>query len=130
MKKKLFAISKTCFMICVMLLAVFITYTNFQRKEIIVIPEFFGIMFLLLLLVSIVSFIIVFVLDMIEEAKANRWSTVLNNIGLLMIVVAGLFLWDTRFLSVPIKVIPWLCKALITICTVEVGAYILSQKMT
>lgn len=130
MKKKLFAISKTCFMICAMLLAVFITYTNFQRKEIIVIPEFFGIMFLLLLLVSIVSFIIVFVLDMIEEAKANRWSTVLNNIGLLMIVVAGLFLWDTRFLSVPIKVIPWLCKALITICTVEVGAYILSQKMT
>lgn len=130
MKKKLFAISKTCFMICAMLLAVFITYTNFQRKEIIVIPEFFGIMFLLLLLVSIVSFIIVFVLDMIEEAKANRWSTVLNNIGLLMIVVAGLFLWDTRFLSVPIKVIPWLCKALITICTVEVGAYILSQKKT
>lgn len=130
MKKKLFAISKTCFMICAMLLAVFITYTNFQRKEIIVIPEFFGIMFLLLLLVSIVSFIIVFVLDMIEEAKANRWSTVLNNIGLLMIVVAGLFLWDTRLLSVPIKVIPWLCKALITICTVEVGAYILSQKMT
>ena len=130
MKKKLFAISKTCFMICAMLLAVFIIYTNFQRKEIIVIPEFFGIMFLLLLLVSIVSFIIVFVLDMIEEAKANRWSTVLNNIGLLMIVVAGLFLWDTRFLSVPIKVIPWLCKALITICTVEVGAYILSQKMT
>lgn len=130
MKKKLFAISKTCFMICAMLLAVFITYTNFQRKEIIVIPEFFGIMFLLLLLVSIVSFIIVFVLDMIEEAKANRWSTVLNNISLLMIVVAGLFLWDTRFLSVPIKVIPWLCKALITICTVEVGAYILSQKMT
>ena len=117
-------------MICAMLLAVFIIYTNFQRKEIIVIPEFFGIMFLLLLLVSIVSFIIVFVLDMIEEAKANRWSTVLNNIGLLMIVVAGLFLWDTRFLSVPIKVIPWLCKALITICTVEVGAYILSQKMT
>ena len=130
MKKKLFAISKTCFMICAMLLAVFIIYTNFQRKEIIVIPEFFGIMFLLLLLVSIVSFIIVFVLDMIEEAKANRWSTVLNNISLLMIVVAGLFLWDTRFLSVPIKVIPWLCKALITICTVEVGAYILSQKMT
>ena len=130
MKKKLFTISKTGFTICAMLLVVFIIYANYQRKEIIVIPEFFGIMFLLLVLISMVSFIIAFVLDMIEEAKANRWSTVLNNIGLFMIVVAGLFLWDTRFLSVPIKVIPWLCKALITICTVEVGAYILSQKMT
>lgn len=130
MKKKLFTISKTGFTICAMLLVVFIIYANYQRKEIIVIPEFFGIMFLLLVLISMVSFIIAFVLDMIEEAKANRWSTVLNNIGLFMIVVAGLFLWDTRFLSVPIKAIPWLCKTLITICVVEAGAYILSRKVT
>ena len=130
MKKKLFTISKTGFTICAMLLVVFIIYANYQRKEIIVIPEFFGIMFLLLVLISMVSFIIAFVLDMIEEAKANRWSTVLNNIGLFMIVVAGLFLWDTRFLSVPIKAIPWLCKTLITICVVEARAYILSRKVT
>ena len=117
-------------MICAILLAVLIIYTNLQRKEIIVIPEFFGILFLLILLVTIISFIIGFVLDMIEEVKANRWSNVLSNIGLLGIVVIGMYLWDTRFLSVPINIVPWLCKTLITTCAVEAGAYILSRKMT
>ena len=130
MKKKFFVISKTGFMICAILLAVLIIYTNLQRKEIIVIPEFFGILFLLILLVTIISFIIGFVLDMIEEVKANRWSNVLSNIGLLGIVVIGMYLWDTRFLSVPINIVPWLCKTLITTCAVEAGAYILSRKMT
>lgn len=130
MKKKLFLISKTGFTICAVFLAVLVLYTNIQRKEIIVIPEFFGIIFLLILLVTMVSFIIGLVLDMIEEVKANRWSTVLSNIGLLGIVVIVMYLWDTRLLSVPINIVPWLCKTLISTCAVEAGAYILSRKIT
>lgn len=123
-------ISKAGFITCLMCLAALAVFIGLQKEEIIVIPEFFGMLFLLVLLITMVSFIIAFAIDMIQEAKAKRWSMVLGNIGLLGLVTAGLFLWDTRLLSVPINIVPWLYKTMLMACAVEAGAYILSRKIS
>lgn len=122
-------ISKAGFIICIMCLVALVAFIGLQKEEIIVIPEFFGMLFLLLLLITMVSFVIALVIDVIQEARANRWSTVLGNLGLLGLVTAGLFLWDTRLLSVPINIVPWLYKTMLMACAVEACAYILSRKI-
>lgn len=130
MKKKFFKISGMGFTTLGIFFAALVVFTNLQKEKALIIPEIFGMLFLMVLSVTLISFIIAFVLDMIEEVRAKHWSTVLNNVGLMGMVVTGLFLWDTRLLSVPIdNMMLWLVRTLITICAIEAGAYILSQKM-
>lgn len=129
MKNQFFKISETGFTICGMSFAAMIIFTKLQKKEIIEVPEQVGLLFLLLLSISIISFVLAFMLDIIEGMKEKRWSAILHNIGLFGSVIAIMYLWDSRLLALKINIMPWFYKAFITAVVVEAGAYFLSQKI-